>query len=333
MYMKAALFDGQLRCVEDYPVPQEKPGWARIKVKVAGICKTDMEIMKGYMGFKGILGHEFVGVVDRCDNAAWIGQRVVGEINAACGDCSWCRRGLGRHCPQRQTLGIDRLDGCMAEYCTLPVANLFAVPDEISDERAVLTEPLSAACEILEQIDLCGKEKIVVLGDGRLGILCAWVLAARTPDVTIIGRYREKLDLARWRTIKTAHHTESFSAGADVVVEATGSGQGIVTAMSLCRPRGTIVLKSTVALQGEANLSPLVVHEQTLLGSRCGRFSEGLSVMRDFPDMPLERLMTQRFPLERVAEAFDRAGGRLALKVLLDIDTSIAPKRAGHLKL
>jgi len=317
--MRAVVFDHDFRFVTDYPIPEIKPGWAKIKVRLAGICKTDMEIIKGYMGFKGVLGHEFVGIVDDCDHADWAGQRVVGEINAACGRCDWCARGLGRHCPNRTTLGIDHLDGCMAEYCLLPVANLFPVPPDISDERAVLVEPLSAACEILEQLPLTGTEKVIILGDGRLGILCAWVLATVAPDVTIVGRHPEKLALARWRGIQTSLKGEGITSGADIVVEATGSGQGLTTAMSLCRPRGTIVLKSTVAIQEDINLAPIVIHELTVLGSRCGKFSDGLNIMSNFPDMPLERLVSGRYPLEKAAAAFTLARGENALKVLLKI--------------
>ncbi|MDD5167595.1 MAG: alcohol dehydrogenase catalytic domain-containing protein [Syntrophales bacterium] len=319
--MKAAIFDGELKYVTDYPTPEAKPGWARIKVGLAGICKTDMEIMKGYKGFKGVLGHEFVGVVDRCGNTSWEGQRVVGEINAACGLCAWCAEGLGRHCPDRTTLGIADLDGCMAEYCVLPEENLFIVPPEISDERAVFVEPLSAACEILEQVSLRGKERVIVLGDGRLGILCAWVLATMVPDVTIVGHHPEKLAPARWQGIKTSVNADGVAPGADIVVEATGSGQGIAMAMSLCRPRGTIVLKSTVAGQGDLNLAPVVVNEQTIIGSRCGRFGSGLKVMRNFPDMPLEKLISCRFPLDKATDAFARAQEGDALKIILEIAT------------
>ena len=320
--MSAAVFDNGLKYVTDYPEPEPRPGWARIRVSVAGICKTDMEIMKGYMGFRGVLGHEFVGIVDRSDHSSWVGERVVGEINAACGRCSWCSEGLGRHCPERTTLGILNHDGCMAEFCVLPTENLLVVPPDISNERAVLTEPLSAACEILEQIPVGGRERVVVLGDGRLGILCSWVLASVTPDVTIVGHHPEKLRLAEWRGIRTALSADEIEPGADLVVEATGSGQGIVTAMSLCRPRGTIVLKSTVAIQGDVNLAPMVINEQTVVGSRCGRFSDGLQIMKDFPDMPLERLLTDRYPLDNVETAFVRAQQNDALKVLLDIHPS-----------
>ncbi len=316
--MAAAIFDGALRYANDVPIPEPKSGWARIRVRLAGICKTDMEIIRGYKGFRGILGHEFVGQVDRCDNPAWTGRRVVGEINVACGKCGWCSQGLGRHCSDRRTLGISRLHGCMAEFCILPEENLFAVPEEIADERAVLIEPLSAACEILEQLPLRGTERVVVVGDGRLGILCAWVLATAAAEVTLLGHHPEKLARAPWLGIRTAANPRGVEPGADVIVEATGSGQGLVEAMGLCRPRGTIVLKSTIALPGNVNLVPIVVNEQTVMGSRCGRFEDGLAMMRRFPDMPLERLVTGRYPLERVEEAFVRAREGDALKVLLE---------------
>jgi alcohol dehydrogenase len=319
--MTAAVYDGALKLVKDYHVPEPKPGWARIRVKTAGICKTDLEILKGYMGFKGVLGHEFVGKVESCAEESLVGKRVVGEINAACGRCPACAAGLGRHCPNRTTLGILNHDGCFAEFCLLPTANLHFIPPDISDDRAVFTEPLSAACEILEQRPVWKEERVVVLGDGRLGALCAWVLSTASSDVTIVGHHPEKLKSAKWRNLKTSANADEIAPGADVVVEATGSGAGLATAMSLCRPRGTIVLKSTVALQGDVNLAPLVINEQTLLGSRCGRFAEGLKMMRRFPDMPLDGMITDRFPLRRVEEAFERAGKSDARKVLLDIQS------------
>ncbi len=315
--MQAVVFDGKLEYVRNWPRPQVKPGWALIKVQQAGICKTDLEITKGYMGYKGVLGHEFLGRVESCDDPAWVGRRVVGEINAACGKCDWCARGLGRHCPRRTTLGIVKHDGCLAEYCTLPVENLCIVDPDISDEQAILTEPLAAACEILEQLRLTGKERVVVLGDGRLGILCAWVLATVVQDLAIVGHHPEKLAIARWRGIMTSLRGEGIVPGAALVIEATGSGHGIAQAMELCRPRGTIVLKSTVASQGEINLAPLVINELTLVGSRCGRFSDALAMMRAFPDMPLARLVTHCYPLHQAMEAFAAARNGQALKVVL----------------
>ncbi|MDZ7641464.1 MAG: thio(seleno)oxazole modification radical SAM maturase SbtM [Desulfurivibrio sp.] len=320
--MKAVVFDGVLRYERDYPIPEVKPGWARIAVEAAGICKTDLEITKGYLGFQGVLGHEFVGVVESCADSSWLGKRVVGEINCACGHCSWCEQGLGRHCPQRTTLGIDRLNGCMAEYCVLPTANLYPVAPDLAVERAVLVEPLAAACEILEQLAVSGTERIVVLGDGRLGILCAWVLATVAADVTLVGRHPEKLALAAWRGLKTVLSGDGPLAGADIVVEATGSGAGLNQALALCRPRGTVVLKSTVASPGELDLAPLVINEITLLGSRCGRFTDALAMLAESPDMPLARLITHRYPLDQAEAAFAQAASGQALKVLLEIPSS-----------
>ena len=317
--MRAVVFDSELRSERHYPVPQVPPGRALIRVKTAGICQTDMEILKGYMGFKGVLGHEFIGMVERCDDAQWIGKRVVGEINAACGQCAWCARGLGRHCPNRTVLGILNHDGCMADYCTLPTANLLEIPTLLSDDRSVFIEPLSAACEILEQVEPEGSERVLVLGDGRLGILCAWALSTMVSDITLVGHHPEKLQVARWRHLKTAQGVAGTEPGADIVVEATGSGVGISEAMTLCRPRGTIVLKSTTASQGELNLAPIVINELRVIGSRCGRFRDGLRMMESYPDMPLERLITARYPIEQAPKAFDRASKPDALKVLLDM--------------
>ncbi|MFN2343140.1 MAG: alcohol dehydrogenase catalytic domain-containing protein [Desulfonatronovibrio sp.] len=317
--MKAVIFDNKIRYVENQSMPTLKPGWALIKIKLAGICKTDLEIIKGYMGFKGVLGHEFLGMVESCDDPGLVGKKVAGEINASCGKCDWCATEMGRHCPERTTLGIVKHDGCMAEYCTLPIENLCVVDPEISDDQAILTEPLAAACEILEQLKIRGNERVVVLGDGRLGILCAWALNTVVPDVTLVGHHPEKLKIAKWRGVKTSLRGEGVFPGADIVVEATGSGKGIALAMELCRPRGVIVLKSTVALQDEINLAPLVINELTVVGSRCGRFSDALSMMQGYPDMPLGRLITHRYPLHQALDAFTVAQEGKALKVILKI--------------
>ncbi len=276
-----------------------------------------MELIKGYRGFKGVLGHEFVGVVDQCEAAQWLDKRVVGEINASCGHCEWCRKGLGRHCPDRRVLGILNLDGCMADYCMLPTWNLQELPPYLSDAQAVFTEPLSAACEVLEQVTLRGLERVVVVGDGRLGILCAWVLSTVADDVTLVGHHPEKLKKARWRNLKIALGSEEMRPGADIVVEATGAGAGLDDAISLCRPRGIIVLKSTMESKTGPNLTPIVVKEITLIGSRCGRFREGLGVFRSYPDIPVERLITKIYPIEDAVRAFEHAGEPETLKILL----------------
>ena len=314
--MKAVVFKDTLHFATNHPEPDVPPGWSRIRVTIAGICKTDLELVKGYLGFQGVLGHEFVGRVETSDGRN--ARRVVGDINASCGNCSWCESGLGRHCPNRTTLGIDRLGGCMAEFCTLPNANLYDVPDSLSDEHAVLVEPLSAACEILEQHPLAGSERVVVLGDGKLGIFCAWVLAGSCDDVVLVGKHPEKLAIAQWRNVRTVLATESIEGGADLVVEATGSEKGLARAIELCRPRGSICLKSTVAAKHQLNLAPVVINEQTLFGSRCGQFKDGLDWLARFPDAPLDRLIAARYPIERAEEAFRHAASS-SLKVLLDV--------------
>jgi alcohol dehydrogenase len=318
--MKALFFDGEKPALrDDYAAPEAQQGWAVIRVRKAGVCRTDIELTRGYMAYRGVLGHEFVGVVEDCHLSDWVGRRVVGEINAACGRCDRCGEGLDRHCPQRRVLGILDLDGCMADYCTLPVANLHEVPADIADDRAVFTEPLSAAYEILDQVALDGSERCVVLGDGKLGILCAWVLATVAEDVTLIGHHPDKLEAARWRSLKTAGSTDEIEPGADLVVEATGSGTGLAEAMTLCRPRGVLVLKSTVADQGELNLAPIVVKEILVVGSRCGLFEHGLRglVAHDFP---VESLISARYPLVEGEEALEHAARRGVLKVLLEME-------------
>jgi len=315
--MLAAVFDGELR-LRRRPVPVPPPGWALVRVDLAGVCRTDLEILKGYMGFQGIPGHEFVGTIVVCEEAGRIGQRVVGEINAACGECDWCARNLGRHCPNRTVLGIVGLDGCFAEYCTLPVRNLVPVPAAIPNDRAVFVEPLSAACEILEQVPVSVENRIVVLGDGRLGILCAWVLATVCPNLLLVGRHEDKLAKAQWRGLRTCLGPVPDSAhGADIVVEATGRPEGLGQATACCRPRGTIVLKSTIVAENGFNLSPVVVAEQTIVGSRCGQFGDGLALLERYPDLPLEQLVSGRLPLKELAEALALAESG-ALKVLVE---------------
>ncbi len=315
--MKALVFDGSLKLERKYPPPQPPSGWALIRVLKAGICRTDLELTKGYMGFRGVLGHEFVGVVETCDDASWIGQRVAGEINAACGHCDWCKRGLGRHCPNRTVLGILNHDGCMAEYCILPVENLHRIPDDMNNDTAVFTEPVSAAFEIHEQMSITGKETCIVLGDGKLGILCAWALCTTGADVTLAGRHNAKLERAKWNSLRTTRDVDSLKP-ADIVVDATGSEAGFMQAVSLCKPRGTLVLKSTVAASSQINLAPVVINEITILGSRCGLFSRGLAEMARHR-FPLDRLIDGRYPLDDSLTAFDRASERGVLKILLDI--------------
>jgi len=316
--MKAVVFDQHLHLDRAYPEPVLKSGWAMIRVRMVGICRTDLELIKGYMGFKGVLGHEFVGDVVACEDEHWIGHRVVGEINDACGSCEWCKKGLGRHCPDRSVLGILNHDGCMAELCMVPIANLHIVPDEIPDEKAVFVEPLSAAYEILDQVSIGKDDHCVVLGDGKLGILCAWVLSTVSHHVTLVGHHTANLQAAAWGEIMTTEDVRQVSPGTDVVIEATGSVKGLEAAIALCRPRGTLILKSTLAGGGELNLAPVVVNELTLIGSRCGLFLEGLQGISAH-NFPLERLIAARFPLDQAEKAFEVAAQSGTLKVLLEM--------------
>lgn len=315
--MKALVFDGALRFVPDYAPPSARPGWAVIKVSRAGICRTDVEITHGYMNFRGVLGHEFTGAVTECDDDAWLERRVVGEINAACGACEWCARGLGRHCPNRSVLGIQKLDGCMAEYCTLPVANLHRVPDEMPDDHAVLVELLAAAYEILAQVRVEPDARCIVVGDGKLGILCAWVLSTASRRVTLAGRHAPKLAVAEWNGIATTTDADALEP-ADIVVDCTGRAAGLAQCIGLCRPRGTLVLKSTVAADSGMNLAPVVINELTVVGSRCGLFEDALRGYSHHR-FPLDRLITARYPLDRGLDAFAAAGRPDQLKIVLDV--------------
>jgi 2-desacetyl-2-hydroxyethyl bacteriochlorophyllide A dehydrogenase len=317
--MKALYFDGKLS-LREVPVPQRAPGEALIKVVLAGICGTDREILKGYSGFRGIPGHEFVGRVVESDDAHWVGRRAVGEINLACGHCAWCAKGLGRHCPHRTVLGIVNRNGAFAEYLTLPVANLHKVPDEISDQVATFTEPVAAALEILEQMTLPQGTRVAVVGDGRLGLLVAQVLKHAGAQVTLIGRHGWKLDLARgWGVRVVSEGNEELAPGSfSVTVEATGSPRGISEAMRLVEPRGTVVMKSTFHGAANFDATKLVVDEITVLGSRCGVFAPALELLRR-GHVTVEHLITKTFPLDQGLEAFEYLNRTSALKVLLEM--------------
>ncbi len=286
-----------------------------VAVTAAGVCNTDLELVRGYMGFRGILGHEFTGTVLE-GPAEWIGRRVVGEINFACGACAFCDRGLGRHCPRRQVMGILGADGAFAERVAVPVANLHAVPDEVADEVAVFAEPLAAAFEILEQVQPAPGAEAVVLGDGKLGLLVAQVLHQAGVAVLAVGKHDHKLALLRRRGIATAPIAEWDRRPADVVVEATGTAAGFSLAAAATRPRGILVLKSTVAGAAEIDLAPLVINEITVVGSRCGPFPPALAALAA-GSVEVASLIAARFPLERAAEALHHAAEPGVLKVLV----------------
>lgn len=325
--MKALLCrPGGLRLTDDHPEPRPAPDEALIRVLLAGICRTDQELVAGYMGFDGILGHEFVGRVESCPVRPELeGQRIVGEINCPCGRCPLCRAGMGNHCPERTVLGIAGRDGCLAEITVLPAGNLHLIPPELSDGEAVFTEPLAAACRILEQVGPAAGQPALVVGDGKLGILCAWVLCGDGGcTVTLLGRHRDKLALAADGSpgrIETVHADDYYSPAPTerfpLVVEASGTASGMATAAAATRPGGTLVLKSTLAAGEPQNLTPLVVDEIRLVGSRCGPFPAALASMVRH-HYPLDRLVSGRFPLSHGTEAFAEACRPGSLKVLVD---------------
>lgn len=314
--MRALVYDGQLRLVREYPRPDPVAGEALVRVKLAGICNTDLEITRGYMGFHGVLGHEFVGVVESCPDPRWVGQRVVGEINCYCGACPTCLAGNPSHCPQRTTLGIGGRDGALADYCVLPVRNLHPVPEHVADEEAVFTEPLAAALEIQEQVHILPTQRVVVLGDGKLGLLVAQVLRLSGCDLRVVGRHQDKLAILEQQGIPTRLDSAGAKLTADVVIDCTGQAEGFAAARAMVRPRGTLVLKSTFHGQNEVNLTSIVVDEVTLVGSRCGPFAPALRLLATGL-VDVRSLIAATYPLEQGLAAFDHARGKGALKVLV----------------
>ncbi|HEU4343871.1 MAG TPA: alcohol dehydrogenase catalytic domain-containing protein [Candidatus Binatia bacterium] len=279
--MQALYWDGrELTFKPSHPTPAAENDRALIKVHLAGICATDQQIFQGYMGFRGVPGHEFVGSVTEGPKE-FLGRRVVGEINFACGRCDSCHRGLGRHCPSRRVMGILNADGAFAQFVSVPVANLHLVPDSVADEEAVFTEPLAAAFEVLEQVQLSPRDEVLVVGDGKLGNLCAQVLRLSGASVTALGKYEDKLKAIKRAGIRTIRLSDWKPRLFDVVVEATGAEAGLKLALSAVRPRGTLVLKSTIAGEHKLSLAPLVIDEITIVGSRCGPFPEALAALAE----------------------------------------------------
>lgn len=319
--MKALRYENDSLRVADVNVPRAQ-GEALVRVTLSGICNTDLEIARGYAGFRGTLGHEFVGVCEEAPGAEELeGSRVVGEINAGCGRCDLCAAGDPRHCAARTVLGIVGRDGAHAEYLRLPAANLLAVPDEISDERAVFTEPLAAACGIVERVKIEDGARVAVVGDGKLGLLCAQALRALTEArITLVGKHDSKLEIARRRDIDTVRldELEHSKRARDfhVVVEASGSPAGFDLALSLLRPRGTLVLKSTFHGSTAFDTARVVVEEITVVGSRCGRFAPALELLKS-DRVDVESLIGEERPLAEGVRAMARASERGVLKVLL----------------
>ncbi len=314
--MKALRFDGKnLNYIKDYPKPQT--GEALVKVSMAGICGTDLEILQGYMSYEGVLGHEFAGVVVESKNKDLIGKRVVGEINVGCEKCDSCKKGMQRHCPNRSVLGILNRDGAFAEFLSLPEKNLHVIPDSITDKQAVFVEPIAAAFEIKEQVLLKPDWRVAIVGDGRLSQLIISVLKTSCSDITCFGRHQNKLERLEKLGIKTKigiKPVEEFSY--DLVVEATGSNSGFLDSMKLVKPKGTVILKSTIASKENLDLTPAVVNEITLVGSRCGPFRPAINALAS-GIISVDGLIDSEYPLEKFNEAFDQAKNSKTLKVVL----------------
>lgn len=296
----------------------QRADWAIVRLRCAGICNTDLELQRGYYGFRGTPGHEFVGEVVDARTPGLVARRVVGEINLACGECEWCRRDLGRHCPRRSVLGILRQPGAFRELFGIPERNLHVVPDSVPDDAAVFTEPLAAACEILEQAPVPPGATVAVLGDGKLGLLIAQVLRHHGCQVLHFGRHPEKLALSERAGIETVVARSKLPRAAyDWVVEATGSPRGLQQAIAMTRPRGTVILKSTVHGLVGLDTAPVVVNEITLLGSRCGRFEPALDLLASGA-VNVRDMISARFPLGEARRAFALAARKGVLKVLLE---------------
>ncbi|MBN1888214.1 MAG: alcohol dehydrogenase catalytic domain-containing protein [Thermoflexales bacterium] len=313
------LEGGRVTFRADLPLPQPPAGEALIKVRCAGVCNTDLEMLRGYYPFTGIPGHEFVGQV--VSPGEWQGRRVCGEINVACGRCARCRAGLRTHCEQRTALGISGRNGAFAQYLSLPLENLHPVPDSVPDDEAVFVEPLAAALQMTRQVHVRPADAVAVLGDGKLGLLCAQVLALSGCRLLAVGRHPAKLAVLAARGIQTAVLDECELDGPrdyDIVVECTGRPQGFELARRLLRPQGTLILKSTYAGQVTLDLSRLVVDEITVVGSRCGPFAPALDLLaRHLVDV--RSLVHAHYPLQDGLSALERAGRPGTLKVILDI--------------
>ena len=324
--MKAVVFNEGLKLVKDYKKPVPKKGEALVRVTLAGICNTDYEITKGYMGYKGILGHEAVGIVEEIndEDQSLLGKRVVAEISYGCKepDCKWCAEKLYRHCPNRHTLGIWQKDGVFCEYFTMPLEVLFEVPENVEDEQAVFVEPLAAAIEITEQLHIKPMDRVVILGDGKLGLITALALNALNINVILVGKHQNKLDIAKAQGVSVKLLNEfEIKKEYDVVVEATGSVSGFETALALTKPRGVLVLKSTVAASKEFNLAPIVIDEITVLGSRCGQFPPALRLLQS-GRIDLKPMISASYSVDDAIEAFEKNKEKDVLKVLLKFSIS-----------
>lgn len=315
--MKALRVEKNKIAVRDIELP-EAGQEALVRVLLSGICNTDIEITRGYAGFTGTIGHEFVGIVEDAPDGKLVGQRVVGEINAGCGECELCRAGDPRHCPTRTVLGIVGRDGAHAEFLRLPLVNLLPVPERIADEHAVFAEPLAAACGIMDRTPVTKDKNVAVIGDGKLGLLCAQAMALTGAPVLLIGKHPEKMRIAERRGIETA---TAKNAGQrkrefDVVVEASGSASAFSTAVGLLRPRGVLVLKSTFHGTTKIDAATIVVDEISIIGSRCGRLAPALDLLKSGA-VDVDSLISEEYPLREGLLAMERASRKGVLKVFL----------------
>jgi threonine dehydrogenase-like Zn-dependent dehydrogenase len=320
--LKALVLEGQhLRLDEHFPDAKPLTGEALIRPLLMGVCSTDIELCHGYMGFAGVLGHEFVGIVESVaskSDQSWVGKRVVGTINCVCGECDMCQRGLQEHCRDRTVLGIAGRNGCFAERFCLPVRNLLEVPATVDQDRAVFTEPLAAAFQILRQLTVEGRPFVTVLGDGRLGLLCAQVLTQLNGTVRLLGKHPEKMERCeKWGVKHRLVSEVGLRNDQDIVVDCTGSSEGFEMAMKMVRPRGKLVLKTTVADSKPMNLAPLVINEIQVIGSRCGPFPEALSALKA-DSVDVLSLISRRMKLTDGVEALRIAKTPGVIKVLLE---------------
>ena len=314
--MRAVHLESKRVEVREVPTPERPQGFALIRLVRAGICNTDLELQRGYYGFAGTPGHEFVGEVVECDSPELKGKRVVGEINLGCGDCEWCWRDLGGHCPERTVLGIVRHPGAFAEFLTLPEKNLHVLPETLATDEAVFVEPLAAACRILDQVDFWTRQPIAVLGDGKLGLLIGMALQAKGARVYLFGRHAEKLRIAESAGITTQVGGAPIAAY-EIVVDATGSADGLRQAVRMARPRGIVIMKSTIYGAPPIDMAAVIVNEIKLVGSRCGRFEPALELLTS-GKVRVADMISDRFSLGDAPRAFERAAEKGVLKVLLE---------------
>jgi len=317
--MKALVFSNKKIELKEIPIPEPKQNEALIKIIKAGICNTDLEILRGYMNFEGVLGHEFVGRVVKSEEKKWIGKRVVGEINIGCGICDYCLKNKVNHCPSRKVVGILNKDGVFSEYITLPLSNLHIVPDKISDKIAVFTEPLAAALRILEQIKLNRKDKVLILGDGKLGLLIAQVIKRIGVSTYCIGKHKKNLKILEEKGVKTLLAGEKIPEKFDIVIEATGNKEGFKIALNYVKPEGKIILKSTYKGDINIDISAVVINEFHIIGSRCGPFDEALKWLKKRL-IDVESLIDGEYFLNEWEKAFSEAQKSGNLKILFTIN-------------